>query len=250
MASLASLICNFFYRLFQFAAAGITLVLVLHYTEICTIGYGNPLVWAAADAAALYVLWLLYARRRKVGQGSRRAVPHGTPRSGSRTPYNTHGAKSDKPVWRNIPDRSTLLLDTNVLMCPEPNIRSWFGYLLHHAEKRGWHVVVHGAVYEEIIHHLKSGNADKAGDARLARNRIELLQEKLGKYMEIAEMRIESDSSVHARYADPKLIEYMLTHRHTILFSFDNDLKIRCKQLMRGKQPGNRVFSEEDFYTA
>ena len=48
-------------------------------------------------------------------------------------------------------------------------------------------------------------------------------------------------------YADPKLIEYMLTHKRTFLFSFDNDLKIRCKLLIRDKQPTNRVFSEEDF---
>lgn len=165
-----------------------------------------------------------------------------------RTPYNTHAPKSDKPVWRNIPSHATLLLDTNVLMCPDDNIRSWFGYLLHNAKQRDWHIVVLGAVYEEIMHHLKRGNEYKAKDARLARNRIELLTDELGDFMQIQDLSIQAVTPTDAYYADPQLIDYMCTHKRCFLFSFDNDLKIRCKHLIRSKQPKNLVFSEEDFY--
>lgn len=167
----------------------------------------------------------------------------------NRTPYNTHAPKSDKPVWRNIPGHATLLLDTNVLMCPDENIRSWFGYLLHNAKQRDWRIVVLGAVYEEIMHHLKHGNEYKAKDARLARNRIELMTDELGEYMQMHELQTQAVTPTDSHYADPQLIEYMCTHKRTFLFSFDNDLKIRCKHLMRSRQPKNRVFSEEDFYS-
>ena len=165
-----------------------------------------------------------------------------------RTPYNTHAPKSDKPVWRNIPSHATLLLDTNVLMCPDDNIRSWFGYLLHNAKQRDWHIVVLGAVYEEIMHHLKHGNEYKAKDARLARNRIELMTDELGDFMQIQDLSIQAVTPTDAYYADPQLIDYMCTHKRCFLFSFDNDLKIRCKHLIRSTQPKNLVFSEEDFY--
>ena len=165
-----------------------------------------------------------------------------------RTPYNTHAPKSDKPVWRNIPGHATLLLDTNVLMCPDENIRSWFGYLLHNAKQRDWRIVVLGAVYEEIMHHLKHGNEYKAKDARLARNRIELMTDELGELMQMQDLSSQAVTPTDAHYADPQLIEYMCTHKRCFLFSFDNDLKIRCKHLIRDKQPKNRVFSEEDFY--
>lgn len=164
------------------------------------------------------------------------------------TPYNTHGVKADKPVWRNIPGHATLLLDTNVLMCPDEAIRSWFGYLLHNAAQRDWTVVIIGAVYEEVMHHLKHGQEQKARDARLARNRIELLTDELGERMQIVGLSAAAVTPTDAHYADPLLIEYMCAHKRTFLFSFDNDLKIRCKHLLRTTQPKNRVFSEEDFY--
>lgn len=164
------------------------------------------------------------------------------------TPYNTHGVKADKPVWRNLPGHATLLLDTNVLMCPDEAIRSWFGYLLHNAVQRDWTIIVIGAVYEEVMHHLKHGQEQKAKDARLARNRIELLTDKLGERMQIVGLSAAAVTPTDSHYADPQLIEYMCTHKRTFLFSFDNDLKIRCKHLMRTMQPKNRVFSEEDFY--
>lgn len=72
--------------------------------------------------------------------------------------------------------------------------------------------------------------------------------DQLGTNMEGPEMKLAAVKPKTASYADPKLIEYMLTHKRTFLFSFDNDLKIRCKLLIRDKQPSNRVFSEEDFY--
>lgn len=165
-----------------------------------------------------------------------------------RTPYNAHGADTDKPVWRHIPSHATLLLDTNVLMCPDAAIRSWFGYLLHHAKVRDWRIVVHGAVYEEIIRHLKHGSENKAKDARLARNRIELMTDKLDRNIEIYGLNADAVNPTDSHYADPLLIEYMCTHKRTFLFTFDNDLKIRCKHMIRSKQPKNLVFSEEDFY--
>lgn len=164
------------------------------------------------------------------------------------TPYNTHGVKADKPVWRNLPGHASLLLDTNVLMCPDEAIRSWFGYLVHNAAQRDWTIIVIGAVYEEVMHHLKHGQEQKAKDARLARNRIELLTDKLGERMQIVGLSASAVTPTDSHYADPQLIEYMCTHKRTFLFSFDNDLKIRCKHLMRTMQPKNRVFSEEDFY--
>lgn len=164
------------------------------------------------------------------------------------TPYNTHGVKADKPVWRNLPGHAALLLDTNVLMCPDEAIRSWFGYLLHNAAQRDWTIIVIGAVYEEVMHHLKHGSEQKAKDARLARNRIELLTDKLGDRMQLVGLSAAAVMPTDSHYADPQLIEYMCTHKRTFLFSFDNDLKIRCKHLMRTMQPKNRVFSEEDFY--
>lgn len=169
-------------------------------------------------------------------------------KSASRTPYNTHAPKSDKPVWRNIPSHATLLLDTNVLMCPDENIRSWFGYLLHNAKQHDWRIVIIGAVYEEVMHHLKHGNENKAKDARLARNRIELMTDELGDYLQMHGLNHQAAAVTDSRYADPQLIDYMCTHKRTFLFTFDNDLKIRCKHLIRSTQPKNLVFSEEDFY--
>lgn len=200
-------------------------------------------------------VYFLHGRCKAVATRQKKSRPRplahllGTRDSGTkRTPYNTHGAETDKPVWRHIPSHASLLLDTNVLMCPDAAIRSWFGYLLHHAKERDWHIVVHGAVYEEIIHHLKHGNENKAKDARLARNRIELLTDKLDHNIEIFDLRAEALSPTPSYYADPLLIEYMCTHKRTFLFTFDNDLKIRCKHMIRSKQPKNLVFSEEDFY--
>ena len=229
---------------------GLTLIPLLHYTELCAITYGHPVGWLAVDAAALYLLWRLFLLRRRWNKkgGQQQQVKR---RNGSRSPYNTHGAAADKPVWRNLPRHATLLLDTNVLMCPDAAIRSWFGYLLHQSKQNGWRIVVIGAVYEEIMHHLKHGNEEKAKDARLARNRIESLTDELGDGM-VMEGLQQRQSAPGTRdiYADPQLIDYMCEHRNTLLFTFDNDLKIRCKHLMRSKQPKNKVYSEENFYEA
>ena len=244
------------FNILQLVALCLTVAIVLHYTKVMEINAGKPVVWIIADAALIYILvcWWDKEFRGKGKGGPRRRderprrKDNPQPHAKDRTPFNTHQPKSDKPVWRNIPGHSTLLLDTNVLMCPDDIIRSWFGYILHNAKKRSWKVVVHGAVYEEIIGHLKGNNPGKSKDARLARNRIEVLMDQLGNNMEVPEMLQASNKPKTASYADPKLIEYMLTHKRTFLFSFDNDLKIRCKLLIRDKQPTNRVFSEEDFY--
>lgn len=221
-----------------------TAVVAFHYAGWIRILKGEPFVWIALDVFALYgfVYYFIISRRARSRGGSGRG------RSGSRTPYNAHGANTDKPVWRHIPAHATLLLDTNVLMCPDENIRSWFGFLLHNAAKNDWNIVVTGAVYEEVMHHLKHGNENKSKDARLARNRIELLTDQLGERFSLPKLNKQAILPADAYYADPQLIEYMCTHKRTFLFSFDNDLKIRCKHLMRNKQPNNRVFSEEDFY--
>lgn len=238
-------------NLCRYAAVFLTLALVLHFTGVMEINVGKPIVWILVDVVLIYTCFCLWGHksRKKARWKERRGNNPPQPQPDKdRTPFNTHQPKSDKPVWRNIPGHATLLLDTNVLMSPDDVIRSWFGYIIHNAKKRSWKVVVHGAVYEEIIGHLKSNNPGKAKDARLARNRIEVLMDQLGTNMEVPEMKQAAVKPKDARYADPKLIEYMLTHKRTFLFSFDNDLKIRCKLLIRDKQPTNRVFSEEDFY--
>lgn len=240
----------------QLVALCLTVAIVLHYTKVMEINAGKPVMWIVADAALIYILICWWhkqfrgkgGRKQREERTRRKHIPPQPAKEKDRTPFNTHLPKSDKPVWRNIPGHATLLLDTNVLMCPDDIIRSWFGYILHNAKKRSWKVVVHGAVYEEIIAHLKGSNPGKAKDARLARNRIEVLMDQLGTNMEGPEMQLAAVKPKTASYADPKLIEYMLTHKRTFLFSFDNDLKIRCKLLIRDKQPSNRVFSEEDFY--
>lgn len=237
----SSSVASFLFNIFRLAVFVLTLTLVLHVADVLTLKAGHIFWWVLGDIAAAYLCLITYRAKRK--SGHRRA-------KSDRTPYNTHSPKSDKPVWRNIPGHATLLLDTNVLMCPDDVIRSWFGYLLHNAGKRSWRIVVLGSVYEEIIHHIKRGNADKARDARLARNRIEHLMDELGDAMEIADINQAAQTPTDDRYADPKLIEYMCRHKRTFLFTFDNDLKIRCKQIIRSKQPQNRVFSEEDFYDA
>lgn len=221
----------------------------------------SPALWVFAGVVAVFFLVCLWIEKRKADKNAppkppvRQQAPrleHGRntrQERSNRTPFNAHQAKIDKPVWRNIPGHATLLLDTNVLMCPDESIRSWFGYLLHNAKKRHWKIVVLGSVYEEIVNHLKRGNADKARDARLARNRIELMTDELGEFLHMEGLSIQGDRPGEASYADPQLIEYMCTHKRTFLFSFDNDLKIRCKHLIRTMQPKNRVFSEEDFFS-
>lgn len=228
--------------LYQVSHAAVLYVGVSLLLDICfEIGLpaGNRVLWYIIGTAALVVMAYSWLALRK--------LPAGRKGGSGRTPFTRRGAV-DKPVWRHLPRQKTLLADTNVLMCPDDCIRNWFGYLLNNAEQNGWRFVVPGAVYEEILHHAKHGNENKAKDARLARNRIELLQEKLGARMEIAGLQRQSPKDPDSRYADPQIIDYMQAHANTILLTFDNDLKIRCKQLMRAKQPGNRVFSEEDFY--
>lgn len=246
----------FLYHVTRLTVAFVAISLGLHYAKILKLSAGKPAVWIFVGAFALFVHIYTMGELRRSKAPRRRNIPArdtGRQRQerqrANRTPFNTHQAACDKPVWRNIPGHATLLLDTNVLMCPDDIIRSWFGYLQHNAEKRDWRIVVHGAVYEEVMRHLKSGNPDKARDARLARNRIELMMDQLGEArFQTPEMRISSAKDADDTYADPKLIEYMLTHKRTFCFTFDNDLKIRCKQLLRAKKSQNRVFSEEDFY--
>lgn len=195
----------FFYNAVCFAAGALCLLLLLHYAGVNFLLAGHPALWGMAAAAALYAAVPL--RPKTGGQGGDKC--------GDRPPYNTHAPKSDKPVWRNIPGYATPVLDTNVPMCPDENIRSRFGFSLHHAAKQDWHVVVHGAVYEP------------------------------GPRMEIPEPVACARRPDSVCYAAPKLIEYMCRHER---FSFDNDLKIRCKQLIRTARPKKRVFPEEDFY--
>lgn len=218
----------------RFAAAGLSTVLGLRAAGLIALQAGSPLLWVAANAIACGLCLQSYLNRRRYPRGSH-------------SPFNRHGRKTDKPVWRTIPAGTTLLLDTNVLMCPDDCIRSWFGFLLHNAEKNRWRIVILGAVYEEIIHHLKHGTEAKARDARLARNRIELLGDSLGDRLEMEGLSRAAVFPTADRYADPQLIDYICAHKRTILFTFDNDLKIRCKQHLRRTQPQNRVFSEEDF---
>lgn len=75
------------------------------------------------------------------------------------------------------------------------------------------------------------------------------MTDELGEWMQMPDMNTQAVTPTDAHYAAPQLIEYMCTHKRCFLFSFDNDLKIRCKHLIRrNKQPKNLVFSEEDFY--
>lgn len=151
----------FLYHVTRLAVAFVAISLGLHYAKLLKLSAGKPAVWIFVGVFALFVhIYVMLELRRGKGPRKRNIPARNTGRQrqerqrANRTPFNTHQAACDKPVWRNIPGHATLLLDTNVLMCPDDIIRSWFGYLQHNAEKRDWRIVVHGAVYEEVMRHL------------------------------------------------------------------------------------------------
>lgn len=145
--------------------------------------------------------------------------------------------------WWNLPEGSTLLLDTCILEwdCKtkgKQGLDEWMAWISENAARYGWSILIIKYVYSEIIYHKeKSHIEDDRYRGRLAMQRIEKMQELAGKAITVETKIVEH------RYADPRLKKYVSKHKSAILFTHDRRLGIE----MRSEADNSQVRILDDF---
>ena len=146
----------------------------------------------------------------------------------------------DNPWWGALPKGKSLVLDTNIWMMPALDL--WFKELPDMLKGAKSCIVLPGFILDEVQNNMKAKATETRDRARIARNRIEYLQDQnLIHSVGITESDKKS-------YADPLIIKLLINHSEIILYTFDKMLSIRTRaRFDELKLPTPIIYTQKEF---